>query len=69
MSKTIYPGLLAKMKEKKETQITLSKLLEITRASINNKMLGKTDWTIGEVEKICKHYDSDYYELFKRKEV
>lgn len=68
MSKTIYPWLLAKMKEKKETQITLSKLLGISRVSTNSKMLGKTDWTISEVEKICKHYDSDYYELFKRKE-
>jgi DNA-binding Xre family transcriptional regulator len=60
-----YPNLILEIKRRGETQDDLSKILGITRATFNLKLQGKSEWTISEIEKICEHYDMNYYELFK----
>ena len=65
MKKILYPGLLAEMARHGDTQKSLAKILGITYASVCRRITGKKEWTIGEIEKICEHYDKDYYELFK----
>lgn len=66
MKKVIYPGLVAEMAKRGETQEVLSKLLGLRRESISRRMTGKLEWSISEIEKICEYYKKDYYELFKK---
>ena len=66
MKKILYPDLVAEMARNGDYQKTLAKLLEITEASVTNKLSGKSQWTISEIDKICNHYGKDYYQLFKR---
>ena len=60
-----YPNLLLEIKRCGETQDDISKLLNLSRTTVNFKLSGRSEWTISEVEKICEHYDKNYYELFK----
>lgn len=66
MKKVLYPNLVGEMAKRGETQRTLAKLLGTTYSAIWRRMSGRTEWTIGEVDKICDYYGKDYYELFKR---
>lgn len=65
MKKILYPGLLGEMAKHGDTQKSLAELLGTHKNTICLKLSGKREWTIGEIEKICEHYDKDYYELFK----
>jgi len=60
-----YPNILAEMARHGDTQGTLAKIIGMTRETLKNKLYGRTEWTIGEIEKICIYYEKDYYELFK----
>lgn len=60
-----YPNLLAEMARRGETQKSLAEILGLSVNCISQKMNGKTEWNIGEIEKLCEHYGKDYYELFK----
>ncbi len=66
MKKVIYPGLVAEMAKRGETQEVLSKLLGLRRESISRRMTGKLEWSISEIDKICEYYKKDFYELFKK---
>lgn len=66
MKKIVYPEIIAEMARHGDTQISLSKILGITNASISRRLSGKKDWTISEIEKLCEYYGKDYYELFKK---
>ena len=68
MKKVLFPGLLGEMAKHGETQRTIAKLLEKTPQSISKKFNGRSQWSISEVDKICEHYNKDYYELFKKKD-
>ena len=61
-----YLELFIEMKKHNETQKMVAEVLGITQQSISRKLYGTTDWTISEVDKLCEHYNKDYYELFKR---
>lgn len=61
-----YLDLFIEMRKHKENLKMVGKLLEITPQSVSAKLAGKHDWTIGEIEILCDHYNKDYYELFKR---
>lgn len=65
MKKVTYPGLVGEMARRGDTQETLANLLGITRSAISRRLSGKIEWSIGEIDKICEHYEKDYYELFK----
>ena len=60
-----YPKLRAEMAKQGMSQKALAQLLEVSQPTISRKMLGKCDWTIGEIETICNIFNKDYYELFK----
>lgn len=66
MKKLKYPELVGEMAKHGETQKELGKLLGLTYASISRRLSGETKWSIDEVDKICKHYNKNYYELFKK---
>ena len=66
--KPVYQNLVAEMRRNGETTEDLSKILGKSRTQTNQKLLGKFDWNITEIEKICSHYKMDYYQLFKRGE-
>ena len=53
------------MRENDESQSYLARLLNITPQTISKKLVGDTEWTIGEIDTLCNHYNKDYYELFK----
>lgn len=60
-----YPNLAAEIARKGETQQELANLLGISRPTVCYKLQGKVDWTIGEIEILCEHFQKDYYQLFK----
>lgn len=60
-----YPGLKSEMARRGDTNKTLSKLLELSEPSISRRLSGEVEWSIGEIELLCNHYEKDYYELFK----
>lgn len=60
-----FPNLRAEMLKSGETQQDLANVLKQGRVTINKKINGKSQWTIGDVEDICKHYGKDYHELFR----
>ena len=60
-----YPGLQKAMKENNENCTTLSRLLKLPNCSISLRMYNKTDFRISEINKIMKHYNKTYEELFK----
>ena len=64
MEKVKFSGLLAAMAERDEKQRTLATLLGLSECAISNRINGKTQWRFCEIEKICEHYNKDYYELF-----
>ena len=60
-----FPKLVGEMAQRGITQEALGEAIGLTRTTINKKLLGKTEWTIEEVEKVCDYFGKDYYELFK----
>ena len=66
MAKIIkYVTLFNLMRENDESQSYLARLLNITPQTVSKKLVGTTEWTIGEIDTLCNHYGKDYYELFK----
>lgn len=66
MTKEIkYPSLVAEMARRGINQGELAKIIISSQGSISRKIAGKNQWTIEEIDKICKYFDKDYYELFK----
>lgn len=69
MKKTIYPELVNQMTLRNENLKSMVELLGLKEKSqITRRLSGEIEWTIGEVEILCKHYNMDLWELFKRKE-
>lgn len=61
-----YAELFIAMKKNGDTQKSIANLLGVSQQSISRKLNGKNEWTISEIDKLCEHYNKDYYELFKR---
>ena len=68
MKKILFPGLVGEMAKCGDTQKKLGDILNLNRVSIINKLSGKTEWTISEIDILCNHYKKNYYELFKKSE-
>ena len=69
MRNTEFPELVKQMKARKEKLKDIVELLGLTQLSqITRRLSGEIEWTIGEVEILCKHYDMGFWELFRRKE-
>lgn len=63
--KKMYPGLRAEMSRNGDTQDSLAKEMNLTKATVNHRITGKSEWTIKDIEFFCNKYKKDYYELFK----
>ncbi len=61
-----YPEIISELRKNAESQQHLADFLGINVLTLRKKMLCKTQWNIGEIDKICEHFGKDYYELFKR---
>lgn len=61
----LYPGITGEMAKRGETQTDIGKLLGLHQTQICKRLQGKKEWTIGEIEILCEHYNKNYYELFK----
>ena len=69
MKNTIYPELVNQMKLHNENLMDISKLIGLNfREQTCRRLTGEVEFTIGEVEILCKHYNMDFWKLFKRKE-
>lgn len=64
--KTIYTNILVEMVRRNEIQSDVCKVLGLSQSALTNKFTGKSEWTISEIDKLCKHYDKDYYYLFHK---
>ena len=63
-----YYALQNEIKKHKENHVIVGDLIGITSRAVRYKLDGINQWTIGEIDTLCKHYNMDYYELFKRKD-
>ena len=61
--KTINKNLLVLKKQTGITDMILSQKLNLSVYSIHNKMTGKTDWKLVEVEQLCKIFNVGIVEL------
>ena len=69
MKNTEYPEIVNQMNLRKEKLKDMVELLGLTQLSqVSRRLSGKIEWTIGEVETLCRHYDMGFWELFRRKE-
>lgn len=69
MENTIFPEIVKQMKNNNETLQDVANILGLNYPSqISRRLTGEVEWTIGDVEILCKHYNIDFWELFKRKE-
>lgn len=48
----MFPNILIELKAHKYSQIGLAKFIGISRASMNNKMNGRSDFTLSEMRRI-----------------
>lgn len=64
--KYLYFNILKAMYQKGETKYNLCKLLDTTYFTLERKLEGVSQWNIGDIETLCKHYNKDYYELFSK---
>jgi len=63
-----YPEIIGELRKKAESKQYLADFLGINISTLIKKLSGKTQWNIGEIDKICEHFGKDYYELFKRED-
>ena len=62
--KVLYPELEAEMARNGERQDALAELLGCSTAAISKRLRGLTQWTIHEVDIVCRHYGKSYEDLF-----
>lgn len=63
--KTKYMNLLCEMFKRHEVQEDLCKVLGLSKSAVNQRFLGRTEWKMSEINKLCKHFDKDYQYLFQ----
>lgn len=68
VKKYVYSNIIKAMEENNETQRKTANILGITDVALRFKLSAKYEWTIGEIETLCKHFKKSYYELFKKDE-
>lgn len=62
----LFPEIVAEMQKRGETQQDLANLLELDRTQVTRKLNGEVQWSIGDIELMCLHYDKDFYVLFRK---
>lgn len=60
-----YSNLRVAMCKHGDTQYTLAEVLHISQSAVNNRLTGKTPWTIREIKILCQRYNKPFEVLFK----
>jgi len=69
MRNTMFPEIVNQMQLRKENLNYLVNLLGMKQKSqVSRRLSGEVEWTIGDIEILCEHYNMDFWDLFKRKE-
>ena len=69
MRNTMFPEITKQMKKRGEHLQDMVELLGLTNISqVSKRLSGLVEWTFGDVEILCSHYNMGFWELFKRKE-
>lgn len=68
VKKYVYSNIIKALESEHETQRKVANILGITDVALRFKLSAKYEWTIGEIETLCKHFKKSYYELFKKDE-
>ena len=61
----MYYNLYAELMRKGWTQTDLAKFLGLTLSNVNMKLRGKQGWTIAQIKKVCREFDSSFEYLFE----
>lgn len=59
-----YRNLRVAMYKYGDTQYTLAEVLNISQSAVNNRLAGRTSWTIREVKILCQRYKKPFEVLF-----
>lgn len=69
MNNPLYPEIVNQMNKHNERLKDIADLLDLADiSSVSRKLSGDRAWSIGDIEILCKHYNMDFWKLFKRKE-
>lgn len=69
MNNPLYPEIVNQMNKHNERLKDLKDLLGLADISqVSRRISGYLQWSIGDIEILCKHYNMDFWKLFKRKE-
>ncbi len=60
----IFPKLVKVMKANKETTYDLARIIGVPQSAVSLRLNGKRDFRLKEVQKITKHYNKKFEELF-----
>ena len=61
-----YPNLRAEMARHGDTLDDIGKLLDMGVSSVGRRLSAETEWSISEINILCKHYEMPYEVLFAR---
>ena len=62
----LFPELAAEMAKSGEKQQDIAKLLQMDNSQVTRRLNGSTKWSEQDTIIICKHYNREYKELFKK---
>lgn len=69
MNKPKYPEIVNQMTLKNERLGDLVRLLGLKELSqVSRRLSGQVEWTIKEAKILCKHYNINFYKLFREEE-
>lgn len=63
--KTIYWNIATEMQKQKMTKKELAKILKISNVSLYNKLTGKQEWKVREIEILMNLFNQDFEYLIK----
>lgn len=64
----MYPNLNAEMARRDISQQKMAEILGMTLATFNNKLSGKVDFKLSEINIICKFFGCTFEYLFEERE-
>lgn len=67
MKNTKYPEVVNQMKLHRQNLSDMVALLGLKQKSqVCRRLTGEVEWTIGDVERLCRYYNVDFWELFRK---
>lgn len=66
MKNTKYPEVVKQMKLHKQSLQDVADLLGISDRSVIRRLSGEVEWSIGDVDTLCRYYNIDFWKLFRK---